>query len=120
MKALAALLLAAALAACAPTAEAPTPTPTPPPVDDAQACAAQGGTIQPVCRRQVPACVIAYKDAGKACRDDADCQGRCLYEGDPPADREAAVTGQCQANSNPCGCFAEVEAGRYTRGVCVD
>lgn len=120
MKALAALVLAIALAACAPTAETPAPTPTPAPVVDAQACAAQGGSIQPVCRRQIPLCVIAYKDAGKTCRDDADCQGRCLYEGEPPADRETVVTGQCQANSNPCGCFAEVEAGHYTRGVCVD
>lgn len=118
MKTLAAIALTALLAACAPTAV--TPAPTPAPSADAQACAAQGGTIQPVCRRQVPACVISFKDAGKVCRDDADCQGRCLYKGEPPADREAQVTGRCQATSNPCGCFAEVEAGRYTRGVCID
>lgn len=120
MKALAALFLAAALSACAPTAEAPAPSPAPQPAADAQACATKGGVIQPVCRRQIPACVITYADAGKTCRDDADCQGRCLYEGEPPTDREAKVTGQCQTTSNPCGCFAEVEAGHYSRGVCID
>jgi len=126
-----ALMACAMLAACAPT---PAPTdPQPVPVaqgpdpqgpdaqgPDAKACAARGGRIQPVCMRGAPACVVPYRDAGKTCRDKADCQGRCLYQGQRPADPEAPVTGQCQATSNPCGCFAEVEHGRYLRGVCVD
>lgn len=118
MKPIAALLIAALLTACAPTAQ--TPAPPASPATEAQACAAKGGSIQPVCRRQVPACVIRFKDAGKTCQGDADCQGRCLYEGEPPANPETPVTGRCQTTSNPCGCFAEVEGGRYTRGVCVD
>ncbi|OIQ69537.1 sulfide dehydrogenase [flavocytochrome c] flavoprotein chain precursor [mine drainage metagenome] len=87
---------------------------------EAKACAAKGGKIQPVCMRGLPACVIPYRDAGKTCRDKADCQGRCLYQGERPADPETPVTGQCQATSNPCGCFAEVEHGHYLRGLCVD
>lgn len=116
-----ALLAATLLAACAPTPAPADPQPVPVAQGpDAKACTAQGGKIQPVCMRGLPACVIPYADAGKTCRDKADCQGRCLYQGERPADPETPVTGQCQATSNPCGCFAEVEHGRYLRGVCVD
>ncbi|WP_304187611.1 hypothetical protein [Phenylobacterium aquaticum] len=116
-----ALMTALMLAACAPTPAPADPQPVPVAQGpDAKACAAKGGTIRPVCMRGLPACVIPYRDAGKACADRSDCQGRCLYQGDRPADRDAPVTGQCQATSNPCGCFAEVEHGRYLRGLCVD
>jgi hypothetical protein len=116
-----ALLATALLAACAPTPAPADPQPVPVAQGpDAKACAARGGRIQPVCMRGLPVCVIPYADAGKTCRDKADCQGRCLYQGERPADPEAPVTGLCQATSNPCGCFAEVEHGRYLRGLCVD
>lgn len=115
--ALAALLMAA-LVACAPT-PAPT-TPTQAATPDVAACAAKGGTVRPVCRMQKPACVIAYADAGKTCSDKSDCQGRCLYRGEAPADPATAVTGQCQANSDPCGCFTTVVKGHVGPGMCVD
>jgi putative hemolysin len=86
---------------------------------DASACAAQGGTIRPVCRRQLPVCVIAYPDAGKTCTDDSGCVGKCLYKGDTPP-TTAGVTGQCQANSDPCGCRSEVNGGKVTATLCVD
>ena len=31
-----------------------------------------------------------------------------------------AVTGRCQATSDPCGCFANVEDGRIETALCVD
>lgn len=85
---------------------------------EAAACAADGGAIQPVCRMQTLQCVIAYSDAGQACRDGDDCQGDCRVDPSTPAG--SAATGQCQATSDPCGCFANVEDGRAQAGLCVD
>ena len=111
--------LAAALAlvmvSCAPAAPPPVLVSSGP---DVASCTAKGGTVRPVCRMQKPACVIAYSDAGKVCSDKSDCQGRCLYQGEAPA--EASVTGQCQATSDPCGCFTTVVKGHVGPGMCVD
>lgn len=113
-------LLAAALAlvmvSCAPTPPPVTAAASP----DVAQCTAKGGTVRPVCRMQKPACVIAYADAGKTCSDKSDCQGRCLYQGEAPADPAAAVTGQCQATSDPCGCFTTVVKSHVGPGMCVD
>ena len=114
-------ILAAALAlvmvSCAPAPPPPVVASASP---DVAACAAKGGTVRPVCRMQRPACVINYSDAGKTCSDKSDCQGRCLYEGEAPRDPAAAVTGQCQATSDPCGCFTTVVKGQMGPGLCVD
>ena len=65
-------------------------------------------------------CVIAYADAGRPCTDAAQCQGECRLADDKrPAEGEA-VTGQCQANSSPFGCFTRVENGRAAATLCVD
>lgn len=116
-KSILAATLALVMAACAPAPPPPVVTSTGP---DVAQCAAKGGTVRPVCRMQKPACVIAYADAGKTCSDKSDCQGRCLYRGEAPADPAAAVTGQCQANSDPCGCFTTVVKGHVGPGMCVD
>jgi hypothetical protein len=47
----------------------------------AAACAAKGGSIQPVGKAQIPVCVTPYADAGKACTDKSQCQGACVLEG---------------------------------------
>ncbi len=111
-----ALLLAACTAPGAPVAAVEPAAPAA--VTEASACADKGGTIRPVCRRQIATCVIAYKDAGKACTDGAQCDGHCLYKDDPPAGA-GALTGQCQADSNPCGCRTTLTAGQPTT-ICVD
>ena len=116
LKSLIVAALAAVMVSCAPTPPPITPSTGP----DVAACAAKGGTVRPICRMQRPACVITYADAGKTCSDKADCQGRCLYRGEPPADDAAAVTGQCQATSDPCGCFTTVVKGQVGPGMCVD
>ncbi len=141
MKTLLAAVMLLALAACAaPSApEEATPAATPaalkatsPPstpvsdsvkaaaASDPVACAALNGTIRPVCRRQLPACVIAYRDARKTCANDADCEGKCILKNGAPNDPNATVTGQCQSNSNPCGCRTEVDGGKVLRSICVD
>ena len=107
--------LSGLLLACA----APGSSPAPAPVNDpAAACRARGGDFIPICRLQLRSCVISYRDAGKACRGDADCQGKCLaVEG---VAQGAPVKGRCQANSNPCGCNTPVENGRAGPTLCVD
>ena len=127
MKKLLTAVVFLALAACvAPSApQDATPAVSPPATqtaatDDPAACAARNGTIRAVCRMQVRTCVIAYRDAGRACSDNADCEGKCLLKDDAPVDRNVRVTGMCQASSNPCGCRTEVDGGRVTASICVD
>ena len=114
-----ALLLLAACAAPTTAAEAIPPAQTAA-SDDAGACAARNGTIRPICRMQRMTCVIAYRDAGRACANDADCEGKCLLKGEAPADPNARVAGQCQASSDPCGCRTEVDGAKVKLSICVD
>lgn len=126
---LAVLALAAVMVSCSP---APAPSASGQPVQTAdstaespqtpQACAAAGGTMQPVCRRQIETCVIAYADAGKPCTDSDQCQGDCRAEPSdrPPALNDTGVKGFCQANSDPCGCYTTIEDGKPARTICVD
>lgn len=115
--------LAFALAACA-APPAPPPTPDTPATsveasDPAGSCRARGGVWEPICRLQKPQCVIHYADAGRACRGDADCQGKCLAK-ESGATPGAPTAGVCQASSNPCGCNTPVEDGKAGPTLCVD
>ncbi|HJV40984.1 hypothetical protein [Caulobacter sp.] len=104
------------LAACAPTAA---PTPAPPSAQtQASACSAQGGSIQPVGRAQIPTCVVPYADGGKACADKSDCQGQCVLEGN--LEPQGPVTGACQKTNRQFGCYARVVNGKATAAICVD
>ena len=127
MRALLIALTLALVTACAP-ATAPTPggdaaeTPTSAPIGvpaETAACRARGGELAPVCRMQTIQCVIRYADAGQACRDGDDCQGDCRAA-DVSLPAGSPATGQCQATSDLCGCFANVEDGRTTAGLCAD
>jgi len=85
---------------------------------ETRACAARGGTIQPICMMGELACVVRYRDAGKRCSDKRDCTGECLYEGpDPPPER---ATGTCQRTSDPCGCKAPIHHGHAEPALCAD
>ena len=110
LTAVAALLLSA----CAPTAEPAAPSAE----NLASACAAKGGSIQPVGKAQIPTCVVPYADAGKACTDKSQCEGACILEGnlEPASD----VTGQCQETNRQFGCYAKVVNGKSTGAICVD
>ena len=86
---------------------------------DEPACRAAGGQVRGVGMFATPACVVPYADAGKACRDKSDCQGRCIVmetrvaEGTP-------IAGTCQPNDQLFGCWVEVVEGRVHGGMCVD
>jgi hypothetical protein len=85
---------------------------------ETRACAARGGTIQPVCMLGELMCVVPYRDGGKQCTDKSDCAGECLYEGPEPPPPNAV--GKCQRTSDPCGCKALVHRGRVEPTLCAD
>jgi hypothetical protein len=123
-----AIVAALCLAACTPApASDPAPAtpateapPAPLPEDQSAACTAKGGSWQPVCRMQQPACVMTFADAGKECSDGDDCQGDCLAK--PVADfiEGGPATGICAVNDDPCGCKQKIEDGKATAAICVD
>lgn len=80
-------------------------------------CGIKGGAWQKVCLRGYKFCVMPYSDAGKPCRGSSDCQGRCVENVKPQTE---SLAGQCQANNNPCGCFANIENNKLAGILCVD
>jgi hypothetical protein len=84
----------------------------------AAACRAAGGIVERRGRLQAELCVKPYADAGKACTSGSQCAGDCVAT-EAVADG-TQVAGQCQADDRPFGCFAKVENGRATGGICID
>lgn len=153
MRALLALLIALAAAACSKSqsgAETSPPEPVtasdsadanesaPPPVENAggdktieemraeslaaidrAACEGAGGEVRQEGMLGMYRCVKPFADAGKECSGKADCEGQCRFDGDPPTDG-SPVTGVCQRDDSPFGCYSEVEDGKVTGGICVD
>ncbi|KHL26072.1 hypothetical protein PK98_05940 [Croceibacterium mercuriale] len=111
----------AVLAACAPVSQEE-PTPVGPnstmAVSAAAACRAGGGLVQRRGRMQAELCVQPFADAGKTCTDGDQCAGDCITEAAQQGGTQ--VSGQCQADDRPFGCFAKVEDGRATGGICID
>jgi hypothetical protein len=87
---------------------------------DAEACAAQGGKIQPPCMNAAPICVTPLPDGGKPCADSSECVGGCYYFiGSPSAAPSSKNKGVCQRTSYFCGCYQEVEHDKVSRnGFC--
>ena len=89
------LAIVGLMAACAPVLSQPDPQPLPVavakirPAAEPGACATQGGSWQPICMMQKPACVLTYKDAGKACTDSSQCSGSCITDGTAQPDQPA-------------------------------
>ncbi len=70
---------------------------------------------------QQPACVLTFKDAGKACKDGDDCAGDCMAPSSGGfAVAGSSVTGVCAVNDDPCGCKQTVEDGKATAAICID
>jgi len=110
----------AALVACAPVpAEQTTPIgPNSAMATDAAAqCRAGGGSVERRGRLQAELCVQPFADAGKTCTDGDQCAGDCVTK---TVEDGAQAAGQCQADDRPFGCFAKVEDGRATGGICID
>lgn len=108
---------ALALAAVVAGARADATPPDPATIHDAGQCRALGGTWL----ERVRLCVFAYSDGGKACTDDADCEGKCLapdIHAPPPA--SGPETGACAIDSNLLGCRAEILNGVRQQVICRD
>jgi hypothetical protein len=116
MRIVLAALVLLALTACAPMGDGPS---TGPAVDVA-ACTANGGKVKPVCRMQKPACIFDYADAGKACSDSDQCQGRCVAAEGAMPEGGVAAKGVCEADNDVCGCSTEIVGGKAVAGRCVD
>jgi len=63
-------------------------------------------------------CAERTKDAGKPCRDRADCEHLCVTDGPPKVGAE--VTGHCTAVKTSFGCFTHVDGGRIVGRACMD
>jgi hypothetical protein len=63
-------------------------------------------------------CAERTKDAGKPCRNRADCEHLCVTRDPPRIGAEAA--GQCTAVKTSFGCFTHVDGGRIVGRVCVE
>lgn len=112
------------LPAPGPAAPAPAPAPMPryvsPNKKEAAACRARGGELRPVCMAGDEMCVLRFRDAGKTCKDKADCAGECLFHGPNPHVGDTGVTGECEPDNDPCGCTAVIKAGRIVSNDCRD
>lgn len=88
---------------------------------DQEDCQAGGGEVVEAGMLGMPRCITPYADAGQTCRDSSECEGRCLSY-DPPEDSAdiGVLTGQCEADDSPFGCYAEVLEGKSQGFLCVD
>ncbi len=84
------------------------------------ACTAGNGFVDRRGRLQAEVCVTPYADAGKACADGNQCEGRCVAEGQVTATPGEAVQGICQRDDHLFGCFSTVKNGTIEAGLCVD
>lgn len=84
------------------------------------ACDAAGGEVRKDGLRGLERCVQAYPDAGKTCRDEDDCLGGCHAEDMENVDFGAKMTGVCEADDSPFGCFTTIADGRAEAALCVD
>ena len=63
-------------------------------------------------------CAERTKDAGKPCRNRADCEHLCVTSASPRIGAE--VVGECTAVNTSFGCFTHVDGGKIVGRVCVD
>ena len=63
-------------------------------------------------------CAERTRDAGKPCRNRADCEHLCVTERPPKLGAE--VVGHCTALKTNFGCFTHVDGGQIVGRVCAD
>lgn len=91
-----------------------------PPNEMVQACTAKGGAFSQQGRLGCYQCVVTYSDAGKACQDSSDCQGKCKSTGEFVEANTKTQSGQCASDSSPFGCRQIIENGVAQPAICVD
>lgn len=91
-----------------------------PPNETVQACTAKGGAFSQQGRLGCYQCVVNYTDAGKACQDSTDCQGKCKNTGEFIKSGTKNQSGQCASDSSGFGCYQTIEKGVAQPAICVD
>ena len=91
-----------------------------PPNEMVQACTVKGGAFSQQGMLGCYQCVVSYSDAGKACQDSSDCQGKCKNTGEFVEANAKTQSGQCASDSSPFGCYQTIEAGVAQPAICVD
>ena len=91
-----------------------------PPNELVQACTAKGGAFSQQGRLGCYQCVVTYTDAGKACQDSSDCQGKCKNTGEFLDASTKNQSGQCASDSSPFSCYQTIEEGVTQPAICVD
>ena len=91
-----------------------------PPNEIVQACTAKGGAFSQQGMLGCYQCVVSYTDAGKACQDSTDCQGKCKNTGEFIDANAKNQSGQCASDSSPFGCYQTIEEGVAQPAICVD
>ena len=91
-----------------------------PPNEIVEACTAKGGAFSEQGMLGCYQCVVTYSDAGKACQDSSDCQGKCKNTGEFVDANAKTQSGQCASDSSPFGCYQTIEAGVAQPAICVD
>jgi len=66
----------------------------------------------------VYSCAKRTRDAGKPCRNRADCEHLCVTERAPTIGAE--TEGRCTAVKTSFGCYTHIDGGRIVGRVCVD
>ncbi|KAA0929285.1 hypothetical protein FQ082_00740 [Psychrobacter sp. ANT_H56B] len=91
-----------------------------PPNEMVRACTAKGGAFSQQGRLGCYQCVVTYIDAGKACQDSTDCQGKCKNTGEFIKSGTKNQSGQCASDSSGFGCYQTIEKGVAQPAICVD
>ena len=91
-----------------------------PPNEMVQACMAKSGAFLQQGRLGCYQCVVNYSDAGKACQESSDCQGKCKNTGEFIESGTKNHSGQCASDSSGFGCYQTIEKGVAQPAICVD
>jgi hypothetical protein len=77
---------------------------------------ARFGVLAHLC--SIYSCAMRTQDAGKPCRNRADCEHLCATESAPRIGADA--NGRCTAVKTSFGCFTHVDGGQIVGRVCVE
>lgn len=92
-------------------------------------CLANGGKWGLHGEHEKEFCILPAGDAGKTCRDSAECEGYCIAKLTPEEEKlltgehgkhSLKKTGACSEWQTEFGCFAMVNRGKVTGIICHD
>jgi hypothetical protein len=87
---------------------------------DPATCHARGGNIRKVGINKDRVCVVKFRDAGKACSNASDCEGKCVAPYTNDLQEGTPRTGRCQSDDHMdgFGCWTEIVGGSTSGGWC--